>query len=378
MSWQQSSPLAAAASAMGGFVDEQDKKREAARQAELDKQTAAETAAKMAYETAQAKKLAKDSASDDAAQTYAKGLAWPDNWSKMKPQEQIDWLRKNSFLAYHAGNKDLGDLFNKQAADIGLSGQQLANADYTTQGKLPEAKAHTGLYGSQEELNKARADYTRGWRIRERDKVANLDRVATDKERAEAERARQMAAGLAARVSIARAGQAGASERAQALLDGRETMAIMAQEFALEGRPAAEAAKLAQSQYEAQLKQWETQNTLGQVSAAAAGQSYTPTEMPTFNINAGAPPPSAQPMVVNMTITLPDGTKTVVPHVVMRPPAANLKNPKTPTKPQSATSPTKHNPATIPAPPQQNPLASWWHWFTSQPKQPDDAPPPSL
>jgi hypothetical protein len=359
MTWEQSSPFAAVSSLLGGFVDERDKQREAARQAELDKHTAADTAASIAYKEAQTKELADKSALAGGVSAYRKGLKVPENFGKLPAKDKASWLVQQSILAQQAGDTDMASILKDEAANVALSDEREALAGFTSGAKTDESKARTKLYGSARDLNAARSDYIRGWRIREQNKVAALARAATDRERAEAGRASRLAQSLAGRFQIAGMSQGGANERAAAAIDARETMGIMAQEFALEGRSATEAARLAQDQYQAQLKQWGTENLLGQATAAAAGQSFTPSAVPDFqptiNVNAGTQG-GGTPQVILMPITLPDGRQVNMPHVFMAPPNPHRDN-KAKKKPPNTTK-TPPRPATLPSPTAQGPLQS--------------------
>lgn len=334
MTWQQYSPLAAAASAAGGLLGGRQAAQQQSIENEYQRQLAAEAAANAAYEQAQTSELAQKSKLEAGASKFRGGLNL-DDYPK-KPEDQIAWLQKKAILAQAAGDNETASILSTLASNTALGTERLATADYTTQGRLPEAKANVGKINAQ-------ADQIRGWRTREANKVRIEMAKASQKDRAEAQRAGALAQRLATSVQIAGMREGGAHDRAQMLVDSRETMALMAQDFVLTQKmPAEQAARLATEQYQAQLKNWETQNALGQVNAAASGQQYTPTDMPTFNptINLNTPQ-SGSPQVIVVPVQLPDGRVVQVPHFTNTQGAAKKQGAKTPQKP-AAQPPPEH------------------------------------
>lgn len=348
MTWQQYSPLAAAASAASGFLGGQQAAQQQKVENEYQRQLAAEAAANAAYEQAQTSELAQKAKLEAGASKFRSGLNL-DDYPK-KPEDQVAWLQKKAVLAQAAGDNETASILSGLAANTALGTERLATADYTTQGRLPEAKANVGKINAQ-------ADQIRGWRTREANKVRIEMAKVSQKDRAEAERAGMLAQRLSTSVQIAGMREGGAHERAQMLVDSRETMALMAQDFVLTQKmPAEQAAKAAIDQYQAQLKQWGTQNTIGQAAATASGQSYTPTAMPTFNptINLNTPQ-GGTPQVIVVPVRLPDGTVKQVPRVVM-PQSTAKKAPAAPAKKQPP-------PLVQPQPQAQNPLAGVGDWL---------------
>lgn len=159
-----------------------------------------------------------------ANRQFESGLQLPKGWAQMQPDQRIAYLTNRYNAAQKAGDQDIAKSTLDEMNSLELGAERLANAQYTTQGRLPLAQAQAqeakdrGYYYSHRlgvDLQKARM-------MLEAARGHDATRVQT--------------AQIAATAAMQRAGLS-----AQTQMEGR----ILAGYFALQGRNAADATQMA-------------------------------------------------------------------------------------------------------------------------------------
>lgn len=233
---------------------------------------------------------------------FESGLQLPAHWTKLNPQEQYNYLGVRYSKALQAGDTAAAKATLDQMNSIPRAGNEFANTQYTQQGKTPLAEAQAGYYRNRlsTDLQKAKME------VQGRMQIADAQT-----------RARMAAAGLSARTRLQASGMGN---------DEREYIATMTALNAANRQDSSQAFNEAMAQYKQASSQWEAQQK-EYYSSGQAPPGFDPSAPPTpqqFTVNI--PAMNAQPNVVVVPITLPDGTVRKVPMVAPRRTDAHASN----------------------------------------------------
>jgi len=135
-------------------AEEQSQDAEYRREFDVDEdlrrqQLAAENAARAAAAGRTTADTSAANAQDAANKAFRSKLQLPAGWARMPDSDKISYLQKRQNAALQAGDSETATATQHEMDGIALGTQRESTATLNTQGRLPEAKAHVGLYEAQ-------------------------------------------------------------------------------------------------------------------------------------------------------------------------------------------------------------------------------------